>query len=234
MLSISPEKLDQVRRDIRERKDKRNSYVRNWREGQRVLKRQSIFVKEYVRIKFVEVHSEAMKFYSTLDQAHPEKKDLLRTQEFRSWRATFNNNNNNKKKSTAVTCQTVQQPIDNMILNIPLLPLPSATQLQASVEPTVQSQPEIPPETVDMTTVELQLVTPPEIGAETTVEMPIEMPHDFEITDSRIQEIIAELNNDPDLGGIFNNSQIDEGIEVPSLMEDIEADLGSVEDDIFW
>ena len=232
MLSISLEKLDQARRDIRERKDKRNSYVRNWRESQRVLKRQSIFVKEYVRIKCVEVYSEAMNFYSALDQVHPQKKDLLRTQEFRSWRATFNNNN--KKKSTAVTRQTVQQPIDNMRLKIPLLPLSSATPPQASVEPTVQSQPEIPPETVDMTTAELQLVTPPEIGAETTVEMPIEMPHDFEITDSRIQEIIAELNNDPDLNGIVNNFQIDEGIEVPSLMEDIEADLGSVEDDIFW
>ena len=230
MLSISLEKLDQARRDIRERKDKRNSYVRNWRESQRVVKRQSIFVKEYVRIKFAEVHSEAMNFYSALDQVHPQKKDLLRTQEFRSWRATFNNNN--KKKSTAVTRQTVQQPIDNMILKIPLLPLSSPTPLQASVvEPTVQSQPEIPPETVDMTTAELQLATPPEIGAETTVEMPIEMPHDFEITDSRIQEIIAELNNDPDLN---SNFQIDEGIEVPSLMEDIEADLGSVEDDIFW
>ena len=183
-----------------------------------------------MRIKFAEVHSEAMNFYSALDQVHPEKKDLLRTPEFRSWRATFNNNN--EKKTTAVTRQTVQQPIDNMILKIPLLPLSSATPLQASVvEPTVQSQPEIPPETVDMTTAELQLDTPPEIGAETTVEMPIEMPHDFEITDSRIQEIIAELNNDPDLN---SNFQIDEGIEVPSLMEDIEADLGSVEDDIFW
>ena len=230
MLSISLEKLDQARRDIRERKDKRNSYVRNWRESQRVVKRQSIFVKEYVRSKFAEVHSEAMNFYSALDQVHPQKKDLLRTQEFRSWRATFNNNN--KKKSTAVTRQTVQQPIDNMILKIPLLPLSSSTPLQASVvEPTVQSQPEIPPETVDMTTAELQLATPPEIGAETTVEMPIEMPHDFEITDRRIQEIITELNNDPDLNSSF---QIDEGIEVPSLMEDIEADLGSVEDDIFW
>ena len=228
MLSISLEKLDQARRDIRERKDKRNSYVRDWRERQRVLKRQSIFVKEYVRIKFVDVHSEAMNFYSTLDQAHPQKKDLLRTQEFRSWRATFNNNNN-KKESTAV-----QQPIDNMILKIPLLPLPSATPPQASVEPAVQSQPEIPPETVGMTTVELQPVTPPEIGAETTVEMPIEMPHDIENADSRIQEIITQLSNDPDLNSIFNNFQIDEGIEVPSLMEDIEADLGSVEDDIFW
>ena len=233
MLSISLENLDQARRDIRERKDKRNIYVRKWRESQRVLKRQSIFVKEYVRIKYVEVYSEAMKFYSALDQVHPQKKDLPRTQEFRSWRATFNNNNN-KKKSTAVTSQTVQQPIDNMVLKIPLLPLSSATPPQSSVELTVQSQPEIPPETVDMTTAELQLATPPEIGAETTVEMPIEMPHDFEITDDRIQEIIAELNNDPDLNGIVNNFQIDEGIEVPSLMEDIEADLRSDEDDTFW
>ena len=216
MLSLTVEKLDQARHEIRERKDRRNAYVKTWRQSRRIQRRKTIFVEEYVRAKFAEVYSEAIDYYSTLDQIHPKKIDLCKTREFRAWRASLNH----KEKSTEV-----QQPIDNMVLNIPLLPhipVTPAQAMQASVEPTAQPQ----PETVD---------TPPEIGAQCTVEMSIETPQDFDITDSRIREIVAELQDDPALRGILDdfpsNNQIDEGIEVPNIIEDIETDL---ESDPFW
>ena len=259
MQSVTIERLDQARREIRERKDKRNVYVRNWREGQRIQKRKSIFIEEYVRVKFTKVYSEAINFYSTLDQLYPEKKDLCRTKEFRSWRVGLSHGKkNNNEISTTVTHQAEQQRTDNMMLKIPLIPHLSTTRPRPTANPTVEIQPETPPETTDETTPESQLATPPEIpveiqlqplatppeiGAEFTVETPliqVETPleTDEQITDRRIQEIIEELRDDPDLNGIFDDfqsdNQTDEGIEVPSIVQEMEADLGLSEYDVFW
>ena len=66
---------------------------------------------------------------------------------------------------------------------------------------------------------EIQPSTPPEIGAETTVETPLETD---EINDERIQEILSELREDPDLERIFHNFHNDEGIELPTLELDNE------------
>ena len=68
------------------------------------------------------------------------------------------------------------------------------------------------------------------------VETPLET--DEQITDRRIQEIVEELRDDPDLNGIFDDfqpdNQTDEGIEVPSIVQEMEADLGLAEYDVFW
>ena len=236
MLSVTNEKLDQARRDIRERKDKRNVYVRDWREKQRVQKRKTIFVDEYVRVKFSKVYSEAINFYSALDQIYPEKKDLCRTTEFRSWRAKLSKKD---KKSTTDTRQPEQESTRNMVLNIPLLPHPSTTRSQSTAN-TVETTGETSTVSQLDTPSEIQqpLATPPEIGAEFIVEMPPIQPEtpletDEEITDRRIQEIIAELRDDPDLNGIFDdlqpNNQTDEGIEVPTLEQEFETDIGLID-----
>ena len=54
--------------------------------------------------------------------------------------------------------------------------------------------------------------------------------HEYEVfSDERIQEIVAELRNDPELGAIFadpeNTDQEDEGVELPTLEEEIELDF---------
>ena len=243
MLSVTNEKLEQARREMRERKDKRNVYVRDWREKQRVQKRKTVFVDEYVRVKFSKVYSDAINFYTALDQIYPEKKDLCRTTEFRSWRAKLNKKD---KKSTADIRQSQQESTRNMVLNIPLIPLPSTTPPQPTAN-TVETQPETTGETSTTsqldTPSEIQqpLATPPEIGAEFTIEMPPIQPEtpletDEEITDRRIQEIIAELRDDPDLNGIFDdlqtNNQTDEGIEVPTLEQELETDIGLIDNDL--
>ena len=283
MRAMMKEKLDQAKQELRERKDKRNVYVRNWREGQRTQRRISIFVEEYVREKFNDVYSEALSFYTALDKLYPEKKDLRRTKEFRSWRGALSDGNNNeiltpvttlnegdqnRIHATRITHQAEQQLSDNLVLRIPLLPRLSTTQTPPRENPTVEipqletlppqleTQPEItdeitveipqletPPEITDEITVEIppsQLATPPEIGAEFTVEMPplqFETPPetDDQITDRRIREIIEELRNDPGLNGIFDDpqpaEQTDEGIEVPSIEEEMEVDIGLVDYD---
>ena len=229
MLSLTIEKIEQARRDMRKRKDTRNAYVKNWRQKQRVVKRKTIFVHEYVRAKFDKVYAEAMKFYSQLDQTYPDKKDLCRTTEFRKWRE------NVTKKSTAPTQQSAHEATAptqqsaheaTLVLNIPLLSHPPST-----VETTSTASELAPSE------IQQSASTPPEIGAETIVEMPPPTPleTDDEINDRRIQEILAELRDDPDLNRIFGNvepnDQIDEGVELPTLEQEIHTDIGLIDNE---
>ena len=218
MLSLTNEKIEQARRDMCKRKATRNAYVKNWRQKQRVVKRKTIFVHEYVRVKFDKVYAEAMKFYSQLDQTYPDKKDLCRTTEFRKWRE------NVTKKSTAPTQQSAHEA--TLVLNIPLLSHPPST-----VETTSTASELAPSE------IQQSASTPPEIGAETIVEMPPPTPleTDDEINDRRIQAILAELRDDPDLNRIFDNvepnDQIDEGVELPTVEQEIHTDMGLIDNE---
>ena len=261
MRAVTKEKIDQARQEIRERKDRRNVYVKNWRQSQRTQRRVSSFIEEYVREKFSNIYSEALNFYTALDTLYPKKNDLRRTTEFRSWKQAICDGNDseiltpvmplneaaqNQIRSNRSTDQPDQQRGDNLVLRIPLLPHPSIpqtsppenrtieilqpeTQVERQPEISVETPPEIPP-SQPSTPPEIppsQPSTLPEIGAEFTVEMPsLQLESlagpDSENIDQRIHEIIEELQNDPDLDGIFDNlqpnNQIDEGIE----------------DDIFW
>ena len=218
MSSLTNENLERARRDMRKRRDTRNAYVKNWRQKQRVVKRKTIFVHEYVRAKFNKVYAEAMKFYSQLDQTYPDKKDLCRTTEFRKWRE------NVTKKSTAPTQQSTHEA--TLVLNIPLLSHPPST-----VE-TTSTASELAPSEIQQSP-----STPPEIGAETIVEMPPPTPLETydEINDRRIQEILAELRDDPDLNRIFDNvepdDQIDEGVELPTLEQEMHTDIGLLDNE---
>ena len=214
MLSLTNETIEQARRDMRKRREVRNAYVKNWRQKQRGVKRKTIFVHEYVQAKFHEVYAEAMKFYSQLDQTYPGKKDLCRTTEFRKWRE------NVTKKSTAPTQQSAHEA--SLVLNIPLLPHPPST-----VE-TTSTTSELAPSEIQQSP-----SMPPEIGAETIVEMPPPTPleTDDEINDRRIQEILAELRDDPDLNHIFANDQIDEGVELPTPEQEMQTDIGLLDNE---
>ena len=70
-------------------------------------------------------------------------------------------------------------------------------------------------------------------AARQRVQIPTEMPVESEIeilSDERIQEIIAELRQDPDLqrifdDDIFNQDDEDEGIEMRTMAEEVEQDI---------
>ena len=218
MLTVTKENLDKAKREMREKKDKRNVYVRDWREKQRTQKRKAAFVDEYVRVKYRDVYSEAINFYTTLNQTYPRKRNLCKTSEFQTWRVEVHKKD---KKSTAQ-----QETTRNMVLSIPLM---------SHSPPTANTE--------TSTTAEIQqpLATPPGIGAELTIDMPPMQPEtpletDDQMTDRRIQEIIAELRDDPDLNGVFNdietNNQSDEGIEVPTLEQELETDIGLLENEV--
>ena len=113
-----------------------------------------------------------------------------------------------------------------MVLNIPLLPQPS------SIVETTSTVSEPAPSEIQQSP-----STPPEIGAETIVEIPppASLETDDEINDRRIQEIIAELRDDPELNSIFDNlepsNQIDERVELPTLEQEIQTDIGLIDNE---
>ena len=211
MRVVTERNLNQAKKDIRKRKDERNAQVRIWRQNQKMEKRVSVFVQEYVKEKYQNIYTEAVNFYTTLNGLYPKKNDLRKTKEFREWKKA--KPDNNRETSTAATTtnqaaqdqtnansridQTVLQT-NNFTLRIPLIPQSSIPQAEISPQ-------------------EL------EIGAEYTVETQPLQAEMQGITDQRIQEIIEELQNDPDLDGIFND------IDMPT-----EQDDEGIEDDILW
>ena len=254
MRAVTKEKLNQAREEIQKRKDKRNAYVKSWRQTQRTQRRVSYFIEEYVREKYGNIYSEALNFYATLDRLYPEKIDLRKTREFREWKQTIPDDIN-RETLTAVTTvnqtaqnqinsnssidQAEQQQTDNFVLRIPLIPRSSTPQAPPPEDRTV----EIPQPTTPQ---EMSAEIPPsqpsqlEIGAEYTIEIPplqSEMltENDEGITDQRIREIIQELQNDPDLDGLFNDiqptEQNDEGIELPTIEEEMRVDLALIDHD---
>ena len=52
----------------------------------KTLTRKANFIAEYVEIKYANVYSEALRFFDTLNAAHPVKSDLRKTKEFRDWK----------------------------------------------------------------------------------------------------------------------------------------------------
>ena len=240
MRAVTKEKLDRAREEIQKRKEKRNVYVKSWRQTQRTQRRVSYFIEEYVREKYQNIYSEALNFYATLDRLYPEKIDLRKTKEFREWKQTIPDDINretltavmtvnqaaqNQTNSNSSIDQAEQQQTDNFVLRIPLIPRSSTPQAPPPPEDrTVEIPQPTTPQEMSAEIPPLQPSIPQEIGAEYTIEMPpfqFETPaeNDEGITDQRIREIIQELQNDTDLNGIFDDIQ-------PTVQND--------EDDVFW
>ena len=239
MRAITQEKLDQARDEIRKRRDKRNAYVKSWRQVQKTNRRVSYFVEEYVREKYTNIYSEAINFYSKLDRLYPGKIDLRKTKEFREWKTAIPDDISHINLNTAI--QQTEQQTDNLVLRIPLIPRPSAPQTPPE-DRSVEIPQEMPVETPSQQPSAQQEISSSEleIGAETTIEIPpfqFETPAEIDegITDQRIREIVEELQNVPDLDGLLNDippaEQNDEGIEVPTIEDEMRVDLGLNDDD---
>ena len=195
MHAVTKEKIDEARKELRERKDKRNTYVRVWRQNKKMERRLSVFVQDYVQEKYQSIHAEAISFYNTLNDLYPKKIDLRKTKEFRQWKKTKPGN----RESSATTAAT--------------------NTSQADQDPTVQQSNNSPLTIPQAETAPREL----EIGAELTVEAAPLQSDPQSITDQRIEEIIQELRNDPDLNAIFNDVEMS-----------VEQDDEGIVDDIRW
>ena len=149
---------------------------------------------------------------TTLNEGYQNRKGIIRCTtetvlENGDQGSSSSSNNNSEQSDTG--CIDQQNYHDNLVLEIPL---------QTYSTPSDHNLGEIPPQPEQAPPVD---EIPPQLQAP---------PVDESITDERIREIIEELRNDPDLNNLFNDPQPeiaeqDEGVELPSLEEEIELDF---------
>ena len=67
-------------------KAERNIYVRQWRKDAYNEKRFNKGLHEYLEIKYLNIFNEYVQFYTTLNEAHPEAKDITKTKTYKRWK----------------------------------------------------------------------------------------------------------------------------------------------------
>ena len=253
--------VEETRKIMQERRNRKRVYVKSWRVTERVRRRKNSFITDYVKHKFDNVYHEALCFYDALEKQYPNKRDLCKTKEYHVWKDTVRSGTNELAGTvqTLITETTLNEGFqntnglthcvsvsvqngdegdsseqsdndnfysDNLVLEIPL-------ENYSSVQPPAdETPPEIPPGNENEI---------PPVNEMPPVILPVnEIPPLAEaITDQRIREIIDELRNDPDLDNLFNddpqpvqNDGVDEGVELPSLEEELEIDYEPFDFDI--
>ena len=89
-----------------------------------------------VKVYYPEIYAESYKFYQHLDSLHPQKKDLRKTPEFRAL----------KRRASKIV--KTSQPIDNMVLKIPLMVEKTTTETSNPTPLTVVETSDPTPSTV--------------------------------------------------------------------------------------
>ena len=69
----------------------RMMYKRNWRQIEKKRKRRNAFITEYTKIKYGNLYHEALCFYNALTGMYPNKVDVKKTKEFKSWQEAITN-----------------------------------------------------------------------------------------------------------------------------------------------
>ena len=170
----------------------------------------------YINICHSEIYNEAWQFYKGLEEMYPDKKDLRKTPAFMSLKHM-----RNKPTEKVNFCRTRERTVtDKMVLQIPLMKTtttnvretsgPSPPSEETTVETTTTNVRETsgPPPSSEETTVETTTTNvretsgPSPSSEETTVETTTELPL---IDDGTLEELIAELREDSNLQGFFDN-----------------------------
>ena len=63
-----------------------STYKKQRRNQQKTLTRESLFISEYVQVKYKDIYREAASLYNEINKKHSQKPDLRKTVEFRQWK----------------------------------------------------------------------------------------------------------------------------------------------------
>ena len=233
-------KLRKAREDINERRKKKKVYVKEWRVHERVRRRKNHFVASYVKHKFFNDYSEAICLYDALEKKYPQKRDLCKTEEFLNWKESVS-----CKEELAGTVQIlitettlnegyqdgVTRCISETVLNGERESVSDQDDTDSGEKYNDNMVLEIPLETYSPRQPAVD-ETPTVAAYEIAIPAVDEIQPTDEITNERIREIIEELQNDPDLNGLFNDQQPvrddvfeDEGVGIASLEDEIMMDF---------
>ena len=236
------------------------AYKRKWRETDRLRKRHNRFIVEYIKIKYGNIYNEANGFFIGLNNMYKDKLDLRGTKEFKRWQKSVTDSDNPEEliitqtlrtdvsydqtttttsytensNETATTSYT-ENPNETATTSYTDTESETETAISDQDDSTEESDNETSTETInDGMVLEIPLLQSydhsqnvRDIGAE---------PNEYEIfSDERINEIVQELRNDPELHAIFAdrqdlnqedpNQEEDEGVALPTLEEEIHLDF---------
>ena len=192
----------------------------------KALSRKACFIAEYIEIKYSGIYNEALQFFNALNTTHPTKPDLRKAKEFRAWKGAMKGEEIKKRRKR--TYSYVQNA-----------PEPESPHPQPSDEPgTPQSddEPENPqtPFEISSTRYNDNMVlripllkspqtSPPAVTTETiqiVTEQAVEPLNLDDIPPERIEQLITELQQDPDIMGMFTD--IEAQLEFEQLGLDID------------
>ena len=186
--------------------------------------RQAVFTMEYIQMKYPEIYNEAEGFFTILDLRYPDKHDLRKTNEYASFKHITEGKASKDGKKLYFDIETAKVSVRN-------IENPSVTSAHSESQPmeichyeTVETVTSVPcespsTETISSTKKELEprleitlipeqqarkaTVTTQTLQITTEQETP---PISFnDIPNDMIDEIIAQLRQDPDLADIFND-----------------------------
>ena len=217
----------------------RMEYKKKWRQTEKNRKRCNAFITEYTKIKYGNVYHEASTFYNALSELYPNKRDLQKTKEYRDWKKELEN------QEPSIIGQKVLEPsiiVQHLYTDVTLdeseaNPNSDAESQNMNDESESKSGSDTESDTENNQNTyrdNMVLEIPLERHLPTTnpvIPAPPSPPFgDYEVfTDERLQEIVEELRDDPELMNIFgqgeNDNEKDEGVELPTLEEEVILDF---------
>ena len=172
-------------------------------------------MREYFELKHRDEYNEYCHFFKSLQQKHPNVKDLTRTSTYKNWKRRQLNCESSDEETEPAAEQIETEPAAEQIETEPAAEQietePAAEQIET--EPAAE---QIETESTDPLTAAMQETLPPYIE-----NMSIDQ------IDNIIQQVIHELQQDDAAQGIFNDGEVtqdnDEGIDL-----DIETELEGI------
>ena len=115
---------------------KRTQQKSKARKELRKRDRHDRFISAYVKAKHSQIYMEANEFYEQLDKHNPGKRDLCKTVEFLQSTTRFKSfTEYYKREKSGLNTKRKKQPVDNMVLNIPLMVNKKVTEEVNTCEP---------------------------------------------------------------------------------------------------
>ena len=187
-----------------------NEYKKAKRRQSRVKTRESLFIADYLEMKYNDVYTEVAKVYNSLNKKYPQKPDLRRTPEFRA----FKNKTKPKYNRSLYEGIRLTKPLQplSMQLEIPLLPSPKCIKQsthkdeQTTMDEIIQEGDQQQQQDVSNIAPSLMENLSPEV----------------------VDKIIEDLRNDPNMHELMSDveKQIEEELleidipEIPDLLEE--------------
>ena len=173
-------------------REKRATYVKQWRVGERQNRRFNTLAADYLLNKYPAIYNEISSFYGTLNAKYNTKHNLTKTTEYRAW------------KSEQRAGRTTDQEISTEPTTEQEMSTEPTTDQEISTEPTTDQEISTEP------TTEQEMSTEPKTEQETSTEPTTEqelIPQyhlDLEGMDNILKGLIEELSQDDDLRALMN------------------------------